>query len=193
MVVGVPVFRRKLHLLFFWLCEGALSWLCLSPELHYKVLKNLEVAESKIKAHEIHRGKGLEVRLSLALAIIQVTERNSSAKSPEGTIDGDTTYLHLHNFAMGLEGKEYSLVLCTRHSAHKTFGPTDLTSTLSACTQSVFGGIGHRTQAFRSGVRCSNHQATHGPDRSLHTPYRKRNSRNSNQLTAAQIYENNCL
>ncbi|GFV49564.1 hypothetical protein TNCV_3191451 [Trichonephila clavipes] len=22
---------------------------------------------------------------------------------------------------------------------------------------SVFGGIGHRTQAFRSGVRCSNH------------------------------------
>ncbi|GFW98089.1 hypothetical protein TNCV_2491451 [Trichonephila clavipes] len=25
----------------------------------------------------------------------------------------------------------------------------------SVCTWSVFGGIGHRTQAFRSGVRCS--------------------------------------
>ncbi|GFW63822.1 hypothetical protein TNCV_3744271 [Trichonephila clavipes] len=41
--------------------------------------------------------------------------------------------------------------------AHKTFGPTDLTSTYSVCTRRVFGGIGHRTQAFRSAVRCSNH------------------------------------
>ncbi|GFW27525.1 hypothetical protein TNCV_163651 [Trichonephila clavipes] len=37
------------------------------------------------------------------------------------------------------------------------FGPTDLTSTYSVCTRRVFGGIGHRTQGFRSGVRCSNH------------------------------------
>ncbi|GFV10513.1 hypothetical protein TNCV_3484301, partial [Trichonephila clavipes] len=37
------------------------------------------------------------------------------------------------------------------------YGPTDLTSTSSVCTRRVFGGIGHRTQAFRSGVRCSNH------------------------------------
>ncbi|GFV72195.1 uncharacterized protein TNCV_995671, partial [Trichonephila clavipes] len=41
--------------------------------------------------------------------------------------------------------------------AHKTFGLTDLSSTCSVCTRRVFGGIGHRTQAFRSGVRCSNH------------------------------------
>ncbi|GFW17174.1 uncharacterized protein TNCV_2762971 [Trichonephila clavipes] len=41
--------------------------------------------------------------------------------------------------------------------AHKTFRPTDLTSTYSVCTRRVFGGIEHRTQAFRSGVRCSNH------------------------------------
>ncbi|GFT75684.1 hypothetical protein TNCV_319741 [Trichonephila clavipes] len=41
---------------------------------------------------------------------------------------------------------------CTRVSAHKTFGPTDLTSTYSVYTRRVFGGIGHRTQAFRSGV-----------------------------------------
>ncbi|GFW63249.1 hypothetical protein TNCV_3476651 [Trichonephila clavipes] len=43
-----------------------------------------------------------------------------------------------------------------------SFGPTDLTSKFSVCTPRVFGGIGHRTQAFRSGVRCSNHQTTHG-------------------------------
>ncbi|GFX37295.1 uncharacterized protein TNCV_76391 [Trichonephila clavipes] len=35
-------------------------------------------------------------------------------------------------------------------TAHKTFGPTDLTNTYSVCTRRVFGGIGHRTQAFRS-------------------------------------------
>ncbi|GFT32614.1 hypothetical protein TNCV_3145621 [Trichonephila clavipes] len=46
---------------------------------------------------------------------------------------------------------------CTRDTAHKTFGPSDLTSTYSVCTWKVLGGIGHRTQAFRSGVRCSNH------------------------------------
>ncbi|GFW99736.1 hypothetical protein TNCV_3419661 [Trichonephila clavipes] len=48
---------------------------------------------------------------------------------------------------------------CTRDSTHKTFGPTDLTSTYSVCTRWVFGGIGHRTQVFRSGVRCSIHKA----------------------------------
>ncbi|GFX31967.1 HTH_48 domain-containing protein [Trichonephila clavipes] len=51
---------------------------------------------------------------------------------------------------MELNGKEiYSPVPCTRDTAHKTFGPTDLTSTFSVCTRRVFGGIGHRTQAFR--------------------------------------------
>ncbi|GFS51313.1 hypothetical protein TNCV_3533611 [Trichonephila clavipes] len=59
-------------------------------------------------------------------------------------------------------GGKYSPVPCTRDSAHKTFGPTDLTSTYFVCTHRVFGGIGHQTQAFRSGVRCSKHQATHG-------------------------------
>ncbi|GFV92722.1 hypothetical protein TNCV_1375721 [Trichonephila clavipes] len=44
----------------------------------------------------------------------------------------------------------------------KTFGPTDLTSTYSVCIRRVFGGLEHQIQAFRSGVRCSNHQATHG-------------------------------
>ncbi|GFX98357.1 hypothetical protein TNCV_4001261 [Trichonephila clavipes] len=73
--------------------------------------------------------------------------------------------------ALGLEhhtggnwrGGKYSPVPSTRDSAHDTLGPTDLTSTYSVCTRRVFGGIGHRTQAFRSGVRGSNHQATHGP------------------------------
>ncbi|GFX79211.1 hypothetical protein TNCV_4747951 [Trichonephila clavipes] len=61
-------------------------------------------------------------------------------------------------------GGNYSPIPCTRDSAHKTFGPTDLTSTYSVRTWRVFGGIGQRTQAFRYGVRCSNHQATHGPE-----------------------------
>ncbi|GFU66129.1 hypothetical protein TNCV_2858021 [Trichonephila clavipes] len=64
---------------------------------------------------------------------------------------------------MGLDGRgKYSPVPCTSDSSHKTFGSTDLMSTYSVCTRRVFDDIGHRTQAFRSGVRCSNHQATHG-------------------------------
>ncbi|GFS76384.1 hypothetical protein TNCV_1620261 [Trichonephila clavipes] len=61
-------------------------------------------------------------------------------------------------FRHGTEGEGnilQSLRLCD--SVHKTFGPTHLTSTYSVCTRRVFGGIGHRTQAFRSVVRCSNH------------------------------------
>ncbi|GFV00382.1 hypothetical protein TNCV_3643601 [Trichonephila clavipes] len=64
------------------------------------------VERSQIEAHGIHRGKGLEVRLSLALSTIQVTVRISSAKFPEGTIDGDTTNLHLHNLGIELKGSE---------------------------------------------------------------------------------------
>ncbi|GFV32790.1 uncharacterized protein TNCV_3312711 [Trichonephila clavipes] len=37
-------------------------------------------------------------------------------------------------------------------TAHKTFGSTDLMSTYSVRNRRVFGGNGHRTQAFRSGV-----------------------------------------
>ncbi|GFU48879.1 short stature homeobox protein [Trichonephila clavipes] len=53
--------------------------------------------------------------------------------------------------------KSYLKFPCTRDSAHQTFGLTDLTRTYPVCTRRVFGGIGHRTQAFHSGVRCSNH------------------------------------
>ncbi|GFW24849.1 hypothetical protein TNCV_1961141 [Trichonephila clavipes] len=60
-------------------------------------------------------------------------------------------------------GGKYSPVPCNRDSAHETLGPIDLTRTYSVCTRRVFGGIGYRNQAFWSGVRCSNHQATHGP------------------------------
>ncbi|GFX40753.1 hypothetical protein TNCV_1218761 [Trichonephila clavipes] len=41
-------------------------------------------------------------------------------------------------------------------TTHKTFGPTDLTSTYSVW-QRIFDSIGHQTQAFQSGVQCSNH------------------------------------
>ncbi|GFX67508.1 hypothetical protein TNCV_3463971 [Trichonephila clavipes] len=48
----------------------------------------------------------------------------------------------------------------------RLFGPSELTSTYSVCTRKVFSGIGHRTQAFRSVVRCSNHHySSHGPNR----------------------------
>ncbi|GFT39294.1 uncharacterized protein TNCV_2422131 [Trichonephila clavipes] len=93
----------------------------------------------------------------LLFSTIKVTARISSVKFPEGMVDGDTIYLHLHNIDMELMGREIFSSPCTRDSAHKTFGPTDLTSTYSVCTRRVFGGIGHRTHVFRSGVRCSNH------------------------------------
>ncbi|GFV97748.1 integrase catalytic domain-containing protein [Trichonephila clavipes] len=61
-------------------------------------------------------------------------------------------------FRHGTEGEGNVLQSpCTRDSAHKTFGLTDLTSMYSVCTRRVFGGIGHQTQAFRSRVQCSNH------------------------------------
>ncbi|GFW96860.1 hypothetical protein TNCV_2159961 [Trichonephila clavipes] len=66
------------------------------------------VCRSQIDAHEIHRGKGLEVRLSLTLALstLQVTVRISSAKLPEGMTDSNTTYLYLHILGMELKGRE---------------------------------------------------------------------------------------
>ncbi|GFT25491.1 uncharacterized protein TNCV_3173701 [Trichonephila clavipes] len=42
-------------------------------------------------------------------------------------------------------------------NAHKSFDPTDLMSTYFVCTRRLFEDIGHRTQTFRSGVRCSYH------------------------------------
>ncbi|GFU40168.1 hypothetical protein TNCV_2052551 [Trichonephila clavipes] len=81
------------------------------------------VRRSQIEAHKIHHGKGLEVPLSLALSTIQVTVRFSSVKFPEGTIDGDTTYLHLHNFCMELKGREIFSNPCARDSALKTLDP----------------------------------------------------------------------
>ncbi|GFX88357.1 hypothetical protein TNCV_1705771 [Trichonephila clavipes] len=68
------------------------------------------VWRSQIEAYEFHCGKGLEVRLSLALALstTHVTVRISSAKIPNGTTDGDTTYLHLPNLGMELNGREIS-------------------------------------------------------------------------------------
>ncbi|GFW55487.1 hypothetical protein TNCV_118711 [Trichonephila clavipes] len=47
----------------------------------------------QIEAHEIRRGKGLEVRQSLALSTIQVTVPFSSAKFSEGTIDSWRNHL----------------------------------------------------------------------------------------------------
>ncbi|GFY27414.1 hypothetical protein TNCV_2070341 [Trichonephila clavipes] len=87
------------------------------------------------------------------------------------TIDGDTTYLPLHNVRMELHGREIlscpPAAVVSAATNRKTFERTDLTSTYSVCTQVVFGGIKHRTQAPRSGVRSFNHKATHDPRRPL--------------------------
>ncbi|GFW92687.1 hypothetical protein TNCV_520031 [Trichonephila clavipes] len=47
-------------------------------------------------------------------------------------------------------GGKYSPVPCTRDSAHKTFGLTDLTSTYTVCTRRVFGGIEPRPSGLES-------------------------------------------
>ncbi|GFT12522.1 hypothetical protein TNCV_5093291 [Trichonephila clavipes] len=62
-------------------------------------------------------------------------------------------------FRQGTGGKhpQALALVVSAATAHKTFGPTDLTSMYSVGTRKVFGGIEHRTQAFRSGVRCPNH------------------------------------
>ncbi|GFX44683.1 hypothetical protein TNCV_2807551 [Trichonephila clavipes] len=85
-----------------------------------------------------------------------MTVRFSSVKFPKGKIDlyGDTTYLHFHNLGMELEGEGNILqspaLVVSAATTHKTFGPTDFTSTYSVCTRKVFGGIRHRAQAFQT-------------------------------------------
>ncbi|GFY24386.1 hypothetical protein TNCV_1014341 [Trichonephila clavipes] len=77
-------------------------------------------------------------------------ERKDKAKETKRQIEklvgepeySDTTYLHLHN--LGMSG------LCTRDSAHKTFGPTDLTVRYSVCIRRVFGGIEPRPSGLES-------------------------------------------
>ncbi|GFX81178.1 hypothetical protein TNCV_1911701 [Trichonephila clavipes] len=55
--------------------------------------------------------------------------------------------------ATGREGNILppSATMASAETSHKTFEPTDLTSTYSVCTRRVFGSTGHRTQAFRLG------------------------------------------
>ncbi|GFW55012.1 hypothetical protein TNCV_2786271 [Trichonephila clavipes] len=58
-------------------------------------------------------------------------------------------------YAWSWRGGKYSPVpapVVSATTAYKTFEPTDLTITYSVCTRRVFGGIEHRTQAFRSRV-----------------------------------------
>ncbi|GFU56292.1 hypothetical protein TNCV_582261 [Trichonephila clavipes] len=62
----------------------------------------------------------------------------------------------LPQFRYGTEGEGNTIQppahVISAATAYKIFEPTDLTSTYSVCTRRVFGGIGHRTQAFRSRV-----------------------------------------
>ncbi|GFT71016.1 uncharacterized protein TNCV_4889851 [Trichonephila clavipes] len=59
----------------------------------------------------------------------------------------------------GIEGNilQSPALVVSAVTTHKTFGPTDFSSTYFVCTRRVFDDLGHRTQAFRSGVQCSNH------------------------------------
>ncbi|GFV18053.1 hypothetical protein TNCV_168571 [Trichonephila clavipes] len=94
------------------------------------------------------RGTGL----TWALSTTQVTVRISSAKFPEGTIDGVTAYLHLPDFGMELKGREIFSSSLHCDSAHTTFGSIDLTSTYSACTRGylVASGIETRPSGLES-------------------------------------------
>ncbi|GFU67364.1 hypothetical protein TNCV_640641 [Trichonephila clavipes] len=64
-------------------------------------------------------------------------------------------------FRLGTGGEEKILqppaLVVSATTVYKTFEPTDLTSTYSMCTRRIFGGIQHRTEAFWSRYRCSNH------------------------------------
>ncbi|GFU91265.1 hypothetical protein TNCV_4925951 [Trichonephila clavipes] len=74
------------------------------------------------------------------------------------TTYGDTTDLHLHNLVMELDWVDIlqpPALVVSAATTHKNFGPTDLTSMYSVCIRRVLYGIGHRSQAFRSGNRCS--------------------------------------
>ncbi|GFY16447.1 transposable element Tcb1 transposase [Trichonephila clavipes] len=75
-------------------------------------------------------------------------------------IDGDTPISTSTIKGWNWRGRKYiqpSAPVGSAAITNKTFEPTDLTRTYSVCTRRVFGGIGHRAQAFRSGFRCSNH------------------------------------
>ncbi|GFU34133.1 uncharacterized protein TNCV_3199321 [Trichonephila clavipes] len=76
----------------------------------------------------------------------------------------DRWLLHLFpppKFRCGTRGQgnilQPPVLMVKAATTHKTFEPTDLTSTYSVCTRMVFGSIGHRNQSFRSGIRCCNH------------------------------------
>ncbi|GFX87792.1 uncharacterized protein TNCV_2190681 [Trichonephila clavipes] len=103
--------------------------------------------QCQIEAQGIHRGNGLEVRLSLALALstIQVIVRFSSVKFPPVRQVG-ILYDRWRNhrspppqFRHGIGGEGNILqapaLVGSAETSHKTFGPTDSTSTCSVCTR----------------------------------------------------------
>ncbi|GFU61244.1 hypothetical protein TNCV_3002931 [Trichonephila clavipes] len=124
--------------------------------------------QCQIKTHKIHREKGLDVRLSLTLSSITIPSRYiirfSSVKFPkEGMNVVSATVGLLYNrwkhhqypppqFRHGTESEVNILqpptLVVSATKTHKTFGPTDLTSTYCVSTRGVFGDVGHRTQAF---------------------------------------------
>ncbi|GFV95239.1 hypothetical protein TNCV_1293571 [Trichonephila clavipes] len=120
------------------------------PEIIFKI---------QIEAHEIHRDKGLEVRLSFGFGLEHHTgdSTNKLGEIPRR----DDRWRHQRSpppqFKHRTDGKGNILQSPALVIKPKTLGPTDLTSTYSVCTRRVFMASGIRTQAFRSGVRCRNH------------------------------------
>ncbi|GFV73606.1 hypothetical protein TNCV_1269861 [Trichonephila clavipes] len=123
-----------------------------SQKTHICEFMDSDVKKLQIEAHEIHRYKELKVRLSLALALSSIQVQEELAR--QNSRRDDRWRLHRFpppHFGHGTDGKRNILQSpCTRDSAYKTFGPTDLMGTYSAYTRMVFGGIGQK------GVRCSN-------------------------------------
>ncbi|GFX68354.1 hypothetical protein TNCV_2817281 [Trichonephila clavipes] len=58
------------------------------------------------------------------------------------TVSSTTTEININS------SSSESDVPCTRDSAHKTFGSTDLTSTYSVCTRRVFRGTGIEPRSY---------------------------------------------
>ncbi|GFV81933.1 hypothetical protein TNCV_3151311 [Trichonephila clavipes] len=96
----------------------------------------------------------LELSLSLDRALKKVRRRSGPQKS---SFEWSSKYL----LVVHRTGGEGNILqppgpVVSAVTVHKTFGLTDLMCTYSTRTRRLFGGSGHRTQAFRSGVRCSN-------------------------------------
>ncbi|GFW04663.1 putative DD41D transposase [Trichonephila clavipes] len=119
------------------------------------------VSPSQIEANEIHRGKWLDVRLSLALALSTIKvrlhyERWRHHRSPPPQFRHGT----------GREGNvpQPPALAVSVSTTHKTFGPTDLTSTCQVIYSQFGLAIQQNDQARRRFVEWAQNEIAVVPD-----------------------------